>query len=142
MTRRALSAALLALLLSSSAGAVELGRLFATPAERAALDAQRADAPPDTPAAAGAAAQPVPGAVASAAATAPAAEPLVLNGVVRRSSGKSTVWLNQVPQNDANNRLGADAALSLQLSSGRKVILKPGQSFDVNNGTIKEADGR
>lgn len=57
--------------------AEELGRLFFSPAERAALDARRgADAAPGEPARA----------------------PLRVDGYVRRASGATTVWVNGVPR--------------------------------------------
>ncbi|HAT31416.1 MAG TPA: hypothetical protein DCW29_11370, partial [Janthinobacterium sp.] len=117
----------------------QLGRLFATPSERAQLDALR-DGGVARPA------EQAASVVAQEAAAAPpppaAPAPVELNGIVRRSSGKSTVWLNQVPQNDAANTLGKDATLSLRLPSGRKVVLKPGQSYKADEGTVGEADGR
>ncbi|MFM9437468.1 hypothetical protein ACFDR9_004556 [Janthinobacterium sp. CG_23.3] len=124
---------------AAQAASAPLGRLFATPAERAQLDARR-----DGHAGAGApAAAPAPPAAAVESAPAPA--PTTLDGVVRRSGGKSTVWLNQMPQREADDRLGADpaaAALSLQLPSGQTVILKPGQSYHPDDGTVREQHGR
>lgn len=118
-----------------------LGRLFTTPIERMQLDSQRNGSPAGLPgqntAIAAPAAAPLPE---QPLAVAP--EPVQLNGVVRRSSGRSTVWLNQVPQADANNQLLPDQSLSLRLSSGRKLIMKPGQSFDPANGSVREAAGR
>lgn len=112
------------------AQAPQLGRLFSTPDERAALDAQRG--------APGAVAAPAPPPV--AAEPAPPAPPLTLNGIVKRSSGKSTVWLNQVPQDDQRNVSGV--ALSLRSASGHRLILKPGQSVDLNDGSVREAHER
>ncbi|MEC5160288.1 MULTISPECIES: hypothetical protein [unclassified Janthinobacterium] len=123
---------------AAQAASAPLGRLFATPAERAQLDARR-----DGHAGAGApAAAPAPPAAAVESAPAPAPAPTTLDGVVRRSGGKSTVWLNQMPQREADDRLGADpaaAALSLQLPSGQTVILKPGQSYNPTEGTVRES---
>ena len=107
-----------------------LGRLFSTPEERTALDAQRGTA--------GAIATPAP--PPAAAEPAPPAPPVTLNGIVRRSSGKSTVWLNQVPQDDQRNVSGS--ALSLRSANGRKLTLKPGQSVDLNDGSVREAHER
>lgn len=129
-------------LLAGPAGAAPLGRLFATPAERAALDAKRgggagADAAAQAAAAAAAAAAPPP--------PPPPPPPTRLDGVVQRSGGKSTVWLNQVPQNEPYNQFGPDpaaAALRLQLSTGQTVILKPGQRFDPADGSVRESGGR
>lgn len=143
--------ALLAAVLAASAGtaaaqsAVIMGRLFASPQERAALDAQRdavlGPAPVNgqpTPPPNGQANPPPPSAPV---ADAPPPPPLQLNGVVRRSDGRSTVWLNQQPQVDGDNAL-QDQTLSVRLSSGRQVILKPGQSFNPANGTIQDDAGQ
>lgn len=114
----------------AQAAAPALGRLFATPDERSQLDALRerggaplapprqADAPP------------------------PAPPPVALDGIVTRSSGKSTVWLNQTAQHDdAHVRRGAARrapAFSLELPSGQKVLLKPGQRVDPASGAVEE----
>ncbi|MYM98794.1 hypothetical protein [Duganella vulcania] len=163
----------------AAAQQVALGRLFATPVERDALDRQRAAGPAAAPATndAAAAAQmqqiqqmqqsapppqppvspngygsPDPNVVPQAppaamqyAATPPtAAEPVPppssavqLSGVLRGSSGRTTVWLNQVPQTEGA-KAGPGPAVSLRLSSGRRLIMKPGQSFDPANGSVQE----
>ncbi|MDC8759873.1 hypothetical protein [Janthinobacterium fluminis] len=135
MSARAL---LLALCLAAPAGAAELGRLFASPAERAELNAKR-----DGQAGAAATDAAAPAVAAAAAPPPPPPPPLPteLNGVVRRSSGKSTVWLNQMPQTEPHNRLD-DATLSLPLSSGRTVILKPGQSYTPGEASVRDLHGR
>jgi hypothetical protein len=185
---RALPALLTAqwLALTPAQAQVNLGRLFATPAERQQLDAnrgktqalapnsqgQQADADVSGPApgprpgendplsskgyadqrggAPGARSVPAPGAPAAAggaqagAASATPAEPdaLVMNGVLRTSSGRSTVWLNDVPQNAAQNKLTrrgpASPALTVTLPSGKKVVLKAGQRYDLNEGRVKD----
>lgn len=109
---------LLLLLVSASAQAQEakLGRLFFSPEQRAQLDAQRYGAP--------SADKPAP---------APSPEPppaVELNGLVQRSSGHSTIWLNQTPHNDSKG--------TLRLSDGQPLRLKPGQRYDAASGTIKE----
>ncbi len=122
MMMRTLSLILLTLCCGAAwAQSPPIGRQFFSPEERAQLDAQRATG--------GAPVQP-----AEAAPPPPPPPPVTLNGVVKRSSGKSTVWLNQTPQNDDNNQLAmpaADPSLTLRLSSGRKVVLKPGQTLDL-----------
>ncbi|MDD5331079.1 MAG: hypothetical protein PHX38_13840, partial [Sulfuricella sp.] len=70
--------------LCAPAGAEPIGRLFLSPDERAMLDRQRNDA---------------------GAASTPAGR-ITLNGFVRRSSGKTTAWLDQRPQNDDENPQG------------------------------------
>lgn len=118
-----------------------IGRLFTTPAERAQLDAQRSGVPDPAPAIA---APPEP-------ADADAPPQLVtLNGVVRRSSGKSTIWLNNVPQNDGQNQFvagqarqpNAAATLALRDANGKQVVIKAGQSYQLENGTVTEDYGR
>jgi len=67
--------ALLVLMLQFTlCGAQELGRLFFSPAERAALDARRSEKPGDAPAAAQA--------------------PLRIDGYMLRPGGRPTVWVN------------------------------------------------
>jgi hypothetical protein len=65
-----------------------------------------------------------------------------MNGVLRTSSGRSTVWLNDVPQNAAQSKLTkrgpASPALTVTLPSGKKVVLKAGQRYDLNEGRVKD----
>lgn len=125
---------------------VALGRLFATPSERQALEAGRGQTQAAAPNGQGPGMSPdmPPGGPAGdqqpAAPAAP--ETLMMNGVLRSSSGRSTVWLNDVPQSGAQNKLsrrGATSpALTVTLSSGKKVILKAGQRYDLNDGRVKD----
>src|SRR5258705_13380599 len=71
--------------------------------------------------------------------------------MVRRSDGKSTVWINGRPVNDSEpvggisvvGRIRPDGSISLQVpQSGRSVDLKPGQSIELLSGTIEEAFSR
>ncbi|HEX7983330.1 MAG TPA: hypothetical protein VF616_07420 [Duganella sp.] len=143
-----------------------LGRLFNTPAERVALDANRGkvaaaanaapvaapaqadfrplgapgNMPPPTPDA-----MMPPGAAPGMAADAPPAPPpapeqLEMNGVVRSSSGRSTVWLNNVPQSGPQNKFSNrnNKALTVTLPSGKKVLLRPGQRYDLADGRVKD----
>jgi hypothetical protein len=114
--------------LTAQAQAQQLGRLFLSPEQRAQLDAQRYGPPPSDPALA---APPPPP---------PPAPPVELNGVVQRSSGRSTVWLNQEAQNEPHNRLalGKPGTLTLRLSNGQVLLLKPGQRYDPASGTVSE----
>lgn len=74
------------------------------------------------------------------------AEQITLDGVVRRSSnGKSTVWVNRSPQNENEAFQGVavqkpinKASEILRLPSGKQVRLKPGQTFDVTKGRVRE----
>lgn len=110
--------------LAAPANPEPLGRLFFSPDERAVLDRQRQG-----------------GVGAGTAATAQ----ITLNGVVRRSSGKTTAWINQAPQHENENRQGValgpaarPPGVPLLLSSGRQVNLKAGQTFDTATGRIRE----
>lgn len=108
-----------------------LGRLFSTPEQRAQLDAQRYGPPPGATAPAAPAPPPPP----------PPAPPVELNGVVQRSSGRSTIWLNQSPQQEPHNQLdrASDGVLTLRLSTGQVLLLKPGQRYDPASGSVSEA---
>lgn len=130
------AAVLLATSLPASAQSVIFGRLFATPIERGNMDVQRAGTTAGAaPGMAGMAGQAQPNTPAAP----PAPEPIELNGVVRRSSGRSTTWLNQVPQTDASNQILPGQTVQLRLNSGRKVLLKPGQTFNPADGSVQEA---
>jgi hypothetical protein len=122
---------------------ITMGRLFTTPVERTQLDQQRNStdsatllegratmAPPPPPSPPAMAASPIE--------AAPPAAPQVLqlNGVLRRSNGKTIVWVNNEPQENAPSARGPAVPLDL---GGRKVILKPGQSYDPATGAIQES---
>ena len=82
--------------------------------------------------------------------TAPVAQSITYDGVVRRSDGKSTVFLNSRPVHDKEpagavvvGRIRADGGVTLQMpQSGRTVDLKPGQSIELLSGAIEEAFSR
>lgn len=127
--------------LQVQAQAPAIGRLFSTPDERAVLDGRRQNG---TLSAAGAAA-PQQAAAAALNPTPPAAPaPLTVNGVVRRSSGKSTIWVNQVALDDQSGAFapGQPGVLRLQSANGQQVLLKPGQRYDLERGVVSEANGR
>ena len=117
-----------------------LGRLFFTPAQRSSLDiarSQRARATLSTER--------------TEETAAPVAQSITYSGVIRRSDGQTTVWLNGRPVEDrelAGNaaivgRVRPDGAVTLQVpQSGRSVELKPGQSVELLSGTIEEAYSR
>lgn len=148
----------------ATAQQLALGRLFATPDERGALDRQRAAGPAAATSDAAAAQQgaqmqqaappsqlpatprddgrvdpngapPTPSTAEQP--TPPASSAVQLSGVLRGSSGRTTIWLNQVPQT-AGVKAGPGPAVSLRLSSGRRLIMKPGQSFDPASGSVQE----
>ena len=96
--------------------------------ERAQLDAARSGKPPAGAAQMPPAPPPPP----------PPAPPMELNGLVQRSSGRSTVWLNQTPQQEPHNQVSGPSQLTLRLSNGQVVLLKPGQQYDPASGTVME----
>jgi hypothetical protein len=117
--RRAL--VILLLLLYHAAAAESLGRLFYTPQEREALEAQRQA-----------------GAVA---ADAPPGNQVTLNGTVRRSGGKNTVWLNHAPRYEREGGLsavGKNGQALVRLPEMGSVALKVGQTLDLSTGKITE----
>jgi hypothetical protein len=107
--------------------------LFYTPAQRAQLDAARAQRS-RTPVAPEEVAVAVP-------------EVLTYDGMVRRSDGKTTVWINNRAINDGRpagsapftSTLRADGSVKLGVAqSDRSVDLKVGQSAEIVSGTISE----
>lgn len=110
--------------LAVPAGAEPLGRLFFSADERAMLDQQRQKS----------------GGVSTS------TEQVTLNGIVRHSSGKTTAWINQLPQHENEQPQGVAVlrqtaktpALPLLLSSGKKINLKAGQTFDATKGRVRE----
>ena len=119
------------LLCAATAAQAQIGRLFTTPAERRQLDIAR-----------GLVAPPPPPPVLEAP---PAPQPVTVNGFVRRSSGKSTVWVNNEAQDGARNRFSGPAQaprVTVTLPSGQRVTVKPGQSVDANAGTVTDMNGR
>jgi hypothetical protein len=125
----------------ASAEAPELGRLFFTPAERAHLDELRRR-PPSPPQVA----------VTSQAEQSPAAptpQYITVNGVVRRSDGTTTVWVNNKPVTGRRAEDGVVVTPSGARGSGnvtvrvpatgRSVDLKVGQQLEVHSGQVQEA---
>jgi hypothetical protein len=116
-----------------------VGRLFFTPAQRASLDGARSQRARTTLGTDNQEEQAV-----------PAAQTLRYGGMVRRSDGKSTVWINNRPVNDNEparsavvGRVHPDGSVSLQVpQSGRNVELKPGQSIELLSGAIEESYSR
>lgn len=152
MIRRALAIAGLGVALLQPAAAqttfTTLGRLFTTPAERMALDQQRnmavqtsnGQAAPGSPAGA-APMTGMPGEAAGAAVAPPPAPPpaapVRLNGVVRRSNGQATIWVdNEAREATVGGKPGAGVAVDV---GGQRVLLKPGQSYDPNSGMVLDA---
>ena len=124
---RLLLGALLLTLTSLPAPAQELGRLFFTPERREALDRQRQFKAPEN-------------------LEIPDDPTLTINGVVTRSSGKRTVWINGTAQEDGH----ADSGLVVAPSRGNpgQVLVQPedgptarvGVGNTVNRNTGESAD--
>ena len=113
--------------------AQEIGRLFFTPDQRAALDARRKARVPDKPAAVPMVASPT----------------TRLDGFVRRSQGRSTVWVNgeslgeygpEAPRIEPGR--STDARVSVPIGdSGVRAELKPGQVLDRGTGEVRDVIG-
>lgn len=117
-----------------AAHAAELtGRLFFTPEQRVQLDQLRKQK-----------------AVASQVRDEPIPETVTYNGIIRRSDGKTTIWMNNQPMSAAELRSGQSVAGSVsrdgrivlqnpQDGSGTKLELKVGQSATLLSGKVDES---
>ncbi|MDH3314667.1 MAG: hypothetical protein OER43_02720 [Gammaproteobacteria bacterium] len=120
--------------------AQRLGRLFSTPEERALLDELRRDQR---------LVEPEPQSVVDMNPEVPMLEQVTIDGVVLRSSGANSAWINgQQVSGGARTRDGVrvdasaagDGQVKITLPSGADTIdLKPGQKIDVNSGVVLEA---
>jgi hypothetical protein len=121
-----------ALLAPCALAAQELGRLFFTPEQREALDARRRARLPDKPA---------------ALAPSPTTR---LDGSVKRSLGKSTVWIDgsAVPEGTQPEglriRRGGDPSRATVIvgEDGRRIELRVGETLDRATGEVKDVVGR
>lgn len=100
------------------AGADELGRLFFTPEQRALLDLARRTH--------------------TAAASGERTDGVALNGIVSRSDGRQTVWVNGRPVTAAEVRLRDPATAVILLPGGGPVRLRVGQTLDPVSGRVEE----
>ena len=123
--------AVLLILFTGSAGAQELGRLFFTPEQRAALDARRKARVPDRPSV-----------------THVVSPTTRLDGYVKRSGGRSTVFVNgdavlegsaEAPVVDPERRGGRVPVLAGE-GAGR-VELRPGEVLDRGTGQVRDVLG-
>lgn len=131
MRAATLAVCLFALLVNSAPSAgQELGRLFLTPEQRAALDARRKARIPDKPAA--------------VVVESPTTR---LDGYVKRLGGRSTVWLNGVAAPEGSQpegmqvRPGRSDPGSISLTLGeaqRRYELKVGQKLDRGSGEVRD----
>ena len=129
----------LAALAAPAAPAAEpLGRLFYPPTQRAQLDTARSQRSRATVTTEQEAAAPVP-------------EVVTYDGVVRRSDGRTTVWINNRAINDGKgpdglpvtSRVRPDGSVRLGIArTDRSVDLKVGQSVEIVSGTIAEPYSR
>ena len=131
------------LLMLPSAVNAELGRLFFTQAQRNALDMARKQnirleiGNEETER------------QQNGANAAPLPQTVRLNGMIQRSDGNNTVWLNNKPitgQNAAGMSFLIncnDSKVKLQLpDGGRSMDLKVGQTAEINSGTVEESYNR
>jgi len=136
MMRLALAGILIALAAPAAAADAPLGRLFFTPSQRASLDVARSHRTRATVATerTDEDVQPVP-------------QTITYGGMVRRSDGRTTVWLNDhaIDEQKAASgstiirRVRPDGAVTLEVpQSSRSVDLKVGQSVEVLSGSIGE----
>ncbi|MBX3665523.1 MAG: hypothetical protein KF834_07545 [Burkholderiales bacterium] len=126
--------AILLMAVLPAAHAAELaGRLFFTPEQRAQLDQLRRQKM-----------------VASQVSEQPLPETVSYNGIIRRSDGKTTIWMNNQPMSAAELRSGQsvtgtvsrDGRIVLQnpqSGSGARLELKVGQSATLLSGKVDES---
>ena len=132
-----------ALLMLPHAASAELGRLFFTQAQRNALDMARTQnirlemGNEETER------------QQNGANAAPLPQTVRLNGMIQRSDGNNTVWLNNKPitgQNAAGMSFSTnrnESKVKLQLpDGGRSMDLKVGQTAEINSGTVEESYNR
>ncbi len=124
------------MLMAGAASAAELDRMFYTPAQRATLDNARkqnirAEISSDNE---------------QQTAAAPVPQNVSVNGVIRRSDGKNTIWLNnrvisEQQKSGVNASVGKnDNRVRLSMpESGRGVDLKVGQTVEIVSGTVEES---
>jgi hypothetical protein len=136
MMRLALACMVVALAAPVAAADAPLGRLFFTPSQRASLDvarSQRTRATVDMERTEEVV-QPVP-------------QTITYGGMVRRSDGRTTVWLNDRAIDDRKpaggptiiRKVQPDGAVTLEVpQSSRRVDLKVGQSVEVLSGSVGE----
>ena len=128
-----LAALILLMPLVASGADAPLGRLFFTPDQRAQLDMLRTKR-----------------VVASQTKEEPAPEVVTYNGIVRRSDGKTTVWVNNQALSEADlrdkpaiaGRVGRDGRIVLQAAQSgttAKTQLKVGQTAELLSGQVAES---
>lgn len=134
MRERALLLGTLLLATPFAAGAQELGRLFFTPDQRAALDARRRARVPDKPVAVQEIVHPV----------------TRVDGAVRRGGGRSTVWVNGEPVPESPRADGArlqtkgsqGERVSVPVGDAQRFELRVGETLDRNSGEVRDVVGK
>lgn len=130
----ALAAAAIAMAGTGGVQAQELGRLFFTPEQRAALDARRKARVPDKPAAVAVTESPV----------------TRVNGAVQRDGGRSTVWVNgemiqenaQADSARVTPRSPNPSRVSIPLGENAPPRdLRVGESLDRGSGEVRDLIG-
>lgn len=119
-SRYLLLLALMAPCLAAPAAAQELGRLFFTPQQRQDLDRRRATNRAEE--------------------EAPQIRegPLTVEGHVQRSSGKTTTWINGVPQDDTPASRDPSQVMVVPNQGEASVNLKIGQIYERTTGEIRD----
>jgi len=129
----------LALAMPAAAADSSLGRLFFTPSQRALLDVARSQRTRVTVA--------TEATEATVEVSEPVPQTITYDGMVRRSDGQTTVWLNNRPVDDRKpvdesmiiRQVRPDGAVTLEVpQASRRVDLKVGQSVEVLSGSIGE----
>jgi len=133
------AAVVLACQMSLAAAADQtLGRLFFTPEQRAQLDSARRNR----------AQRPV---IEAAADEAPPAARVTYSGMVKRSDGRSTIWINNRPVHERapgeagapRARVDEEGAASITLpQQQRSIRLKVGQTAELASGHVAESYAR
>ena len=115
------------------------GRLFSTPAQRARLDTLRDEALANIN-------RPKPAAPKAEAPKTSPARIMTLNGIVRRSDGEVTIWVNGKATGRgagegeiARGSVARDSAGIVLPESGRSVRLKVGQTIEATSGVVEES---
>ncbi|MGH8602096.1 MAG: hypothetical protein ACREXR_04765 [Gammaproteobacteria bacterium] len=115
----------------------ELGRLFTTPQERAALDKLRREGPKPV----AAPEDIMPSVTPEPISEAQPPQPITVNGFVKRSDGANTVWINGVNslegefdsqgfQVDTHHIRSDRVTVTVSDRPGQQVEIRPGQTFD------------
>jgi hypothetical protein len=125
---------LVLLFAAAGAQAQELGRLFFTPEQRSALDARRKARVPDKPAATPVTESPV----------------TRVDGAVKRTGGRSTVWVNgeAIPESAQGDtaRVAPGASPPARVSvpvgeSSQRYDLRVGETLDRGSGEVRDVIG-